>query len=553
MKKALIKIIGITVLAFSMTVTNFSMAAQADEPIAKTSIEAVQTQGVKSEISKESIHSREGTDILEKANGKSEISSETIKTPSKKSEVSSETSKTSSEKSDVPSETSKASSEKSEVPSESIKTSSEKSEVQSKNIKTPPENIEIPKLKDNNGQALSESANEQNPLKLPEVTSNLGQESNDYPIVLVHGFMGFGRDELLGYKYWGGTVDLQEKLIKSGHQTYTATVGSVSSNWDRACELYAYIVGGTVDYGEAHAKKYGHNRYGRRYEGIYKGISDKNKIHLIGHSMGGQTIRTLTQLLSEGSKEETNYKQKNISPLFDGGKHWIRSVTTISTPNDGTTLSDFIPGGEFLSTAFGALGTVTGNNDLSSYLYDFKLDQWGLKKEDYESQNDYINKVLGSNIWNKTKDIATYDLSTYGAQELNKWVKAQPDVYYFSWVTQATTESLIADHSLPQIGRMNPLFYGTSTLMGRYTRNEEGLPIINKEWFPNDGVVNAISQDGPKLGSTDIIEKYNGKAKIGQWNRMPTVINTDHMDIVGTFGNVKAWYIDYAEQLSSLP
>lgn len=27
---------------------------------------------------------------------------------------------------------------------------------------------------------------------------------------------------------------------------------------------------------------------------------------------------------------------------------------------------------------------------------------------------------------------------------------------------------------------------------------------------------------------------------------MPRIINTDHMDIVGTFGNVKDWYIDYA-------
>ncbi len=391
------------------------------------------------------------------------------------------------------------------------------------------------------------------PLKFPEITTENIIQGNNYPIILVHGFMGFGRDELLEYKYWGGIVDLQEKLNASGHNTYTATVGPVSSNWDRACELYAYIVGGTVDYGEAHSKKFKHNRYGRTYTGIYKNISNENKIHLIGHSMGGQTIRTLTQLLSEGSNDEINYGQKNISPLFKGEKHWVHSVTTISTPNDGTTLSDLIPAKDLLSSTFGILGTITGKNDLFSSLYDFKLDQWGLKKQQGESQYDYIERVLESDIWNSTNDMAPYDLSTKGAQELNTWVKAQPDVYYFSWTTQATTESILTDHSLSQIGPMNPLFYATANLMGRYSNSKKDFPTIDKKWFPNDGVVNCISQNGPKLGSNDIIEQYNGEAKIGQWNVMPIIINTDHMDIVGTFGNVKDWYIDYANLLSKLP
>jgi len=30
------------------------------------------------------------------------------------------------------------------------------------------------------------------------------QAGNSDPVVLVHGFAGFGRTELLGYKYWGG-------------------------------------------------------------------------------------------------------------------------------------------------------------------------------------------------------------------------------------------------------------------------------------------------------------------------------------------------------------
>ena len=45
--------------------------------------------------------------------------------------------------------------------------------------------------------------------------------------------------------------------------------------------------------------------------------------------MGGQTIRTLVQLLKEGSFEEKyvkNHPDTKISPLFEGGKSYVHSV-----------------------------------------------------------------------------------------------------------------------------------------------------------------------------------------------------------------------------------
>ncbi len=47
----------------------------------------------------------------------------------------------------------------------------------------------------------------------------LARAGNDYPFVLVHGFTGWGRDELLGFKYWGGFNDLQESLNQAGYRT----------------------------------------------------------------------------------------------------------------------------------------------------------------------------------------------------------------------------------------------------------------------------------------------------------------------------------------------
>ncbi|AOR24645.1 esterase/lipase family protein [Clostridium taeniosporum] len=400
----------------------------------------------------------------------------------------------------------------------------------------------------------SDTVESQEPIKTSEAFDlDETSESNNYPIVLVHGFLGWGRDEVGGFKYWGGTNDLQEKMRDAGYEVYTATVGPVSSNWDRACELYAYIVGGTVDYGAAHSKKYGHARYGKTYSGLYKKISDTNKIHLVGHSMGGQTIRTLTQLLSEGYQEERDYPQENLSPLFKGGKHWIYSVTTIATPNDGTTAADGNPMVNFASSAFGALAATTGTSSITSSLFDFKLDQWGLKKQDNESHLHYVTRVLNSDIWTHTKDISSYDLTTYGAEELNKWVKAQPDVYYFSWTVCATKEGILTGHHIPQPGVMNKMFYPNAIVMGKYTRNKSGKPVIDKSWWPNDGYVNCISENGPKLGSNDTIVDYDGTPEKGEWNAMPTLMNMDHEDIIGRFANVQGWYLNLCKQLNSLP
>lgn len=171
----------------------------------------------------------------------------------------------------------------------------------------------------------------------------LARAGNDYPLVLVHGFMGWGRDELLGFKYWGGFGDLQETLNRAGYRTYTGVVGPFASNWDRACELYAYIKGGMVDYGQAHAAAHGHARHGRTFPGLYPewgALDDQGrirKIHLIGHSQGGQTVRVLTALLQRGSPAEI--AAANPSPLFQGGKSWIHSVATLATPHDGTSLA----------------------------------------------------------------------------------------------------------------------------------------------------------------------------------------------------------------------
>ena len=100
---------------------------------------------------------------------------------------------------------------------------------------------------------------------------SLLRSQNDYPIVLVHGFMGWGPDEMGSYNYWGGKYEMVQEFEKKGHKILVSNVGPVSSNWDRAVELYYQIKGGQVDYGKGHSNTYGIVRKpkNKRYKGLY--------------------------------------------------------------------------------------------------------------------------------------------------------------------------------------------------------------------------------------------------------------------------------------------
>jgi len=84
----------------------------------------------------------------------------------------------------------------------------------------------------------------------------------------VHGLGGWGPESQIDQTspYWGSsTGNLAEYLNSEGYSVSVASVGPFSSTWDRTCELYAELTGTKVDYGEAHSKEHGHERYGREY------------------------------------------------------------------------------------------------------------------------------------------------------------------------------------------------------------------------------------------------------------------------------------------------
>ncbi|KAG6617193.1 putative lipase [Phytophthora cinnamomi] len=388
--------------------------------------------------------------------------------------------------------------------------------------------------------------------------------TNTYPVVLVHGFAGWGRDELLGFKYWGGIQgDLQEELEAQGYTVYTASIGPFSSNWDRACELYAQIKGGVTDYGAAHSTKYDHSRYGKNYTGLYPEWGEENsdgsikKIHLVGHSMGGQTIRMLAQMLEKGTTgapvEETTY----TSPLFKGGHEWIHSITTISTPNQGTTLADgFSQIGDTIKDLLVSVINVVGIfGDSVDLIYDAQLDQWGITaKQDDETLQEYLDRVFSSSIFDSGfKDVSIWSLSVAGAKEESTWVETLSDIYYYSYATKDTYSTYnlkLQKISYPNILTMLlPLDVLSIFLGSRYAPDTLGL---STDWQPNDGAVNTISMSQDYVG--DLVE-FDGSSEIGKWNQMTQLAGLDHLAVTGVtlLYQVLGIYEAHMELLYSLP
>lgn len=392
-------------------------------------------------------------------------------------------------------------------------------------------------------------------------------EGNPYPIVLVHGFTGWGPDEMGGYNYWGGRRSIEAMLNEAGHPTHTAVVGPVASNWDRACELYAYIKGGRVDYGAAHSAKYGHERYGRTFPGLLPdwGTSPNHqKIHLVGHSQGGQTIRVLSYLLNQGSIAEQLAAAENdgkLSPLFRGDQQLVHSLTSLASPHDGTTLAMMLKdrAGLLLNWLL-TLATYISESNADAPSYDFKLDQWGISQRSGETDEEYRQRLLENKIWNQP-DISIWDLRPSGAIELNRAYPSVDSVWHFSWATDDSHLGPLKEGYLPRIG-MNMAFVATSLALGKYldTTPGTGLLLFDESWWPNDGVVNTRSMPGPQLGTDTAIVNVEELGeqpvyKPGRWYFMGTKDRWDHMDIVGiqTTVNFKDFYLQLGKHLAALP
>lgn len=349
-----------------------------------------------------------------------------------------------------------------------------------------------------------------------------GQYKNQDPIILVHGFNGFTDDinpNVLSH-YWGGDkLNIRQDLEQNGYNAYEASISAFGSNYDRAVELYYYIKGGTVDYGAAHAERYGHERYGKTYEGVYKDWQPGQKVHLVGHSMGGQTVRQLEELLRNGSQEEIEYQKTHggdISPLLQGGHdNMVSSITTLGTPHNGTHAADELGNEALVRQVVFDLGKRLGNKNSR---VDFGLSQWGLKQQPGESYISYLLRVKNSKLW-QSKDNGFYDLTRDGATDLNRKTSLNPNIVYKMYTAEATHPTLIGKQKADY--NMFLPFTVTGNVIGKATE---------KEWRENDGLVSVISSQHSFNQAYTEATDTNQK---GIWQVTPTKHDWDHVDFVG--------------------
>ena len=328
-------------------------------------------------------------------------------------------------------------------------------------------------------------------------------DKTNYPFVFVHGFFGWGQYDkgAKSLTYWGMfSGDLIEKINRSGFTAVSASVDTVGSAWDRACELYAQLTGKLVDYGKAHSERFGHPRYGEDFTGrpLLPQWDSEHKINLIGHSFGGPTSTLFASILAYGAADEiAATTDGSLSDFFKGGKHdWIYSITGLSAAFNGTTLAMNHQAlreiGEYLNAQTDKkLAKLPGFcRDLPHKLTDF----WFGK----------MANVASGEV--AAPDTGLWDMDPDQSVLLNQSIRTVPEIYYFSVPHDATKDSDDGTHRVPDRYVCDSFFVPLVYVLGHTNTVTKGGLVLDKRWQPNDGLVNTISETAPFDKESDRVD-----------------------------------------------
>lgn len=363
--------------------------------------------------------------------------------------------------------------------------------------------------------------------------------SNLYPTVFVHGFLGWGVDDGIDDKahYWGATYDVMEYLREVGYEVYAPSLGPFGSAWDRACDLYARLFGGRVDYGKVHSEKYGHKRYGRTYPGLIPDLGEPGvhaKLNLVGHSFGAPAARVFADLLATGSEEERQgTPAEELSPLFEGGHgNLVHTLTTLSGVNNGSTFNTLytVPGNRIAAALVLWWITVLGDTRLSE-TYDAHMDQWGLMHNpiDVKVQHPRVPFLQWIHILRFVRndlDNVSSELGPVTMKKINDQITTQPNTYYFARRGCRTRKGLFGQ--VPTT-RMSIFCRYAGFLMGHFRPRRLKPYGFDETWLANDGYVNVPGLSAPFGAPTvECDSLFEGDFQPGRWHNMP-VEEKDHL------------------------
>eukprot|EP00960_Hanusia_phi_P059511 764193-Hanusia_phi.AAC.2 len=259
-----------------------------------------------------------------------------------------------------------------------------------------------------------------------------------HPLVLVPGFLAPSapkRGDGGGggwYRYWG---EITADNFSSRPLLNVWPCGFASLH-DRACEVFYQIKGGRVDYGEEHSRKFGHARYGRTHKGLFRQWSSENPIHVLGHSLGGATVRYLQHLL-----------QARAFPGHETDADWILSLSALSAPLNGT-LTTYALGEEEEApprvkrlspgSILGSLVHVFAMAGGRLLGYELGLEQWQLSWREVgarEAMRRLVRSVMVHSELVEEEDNAAYDTTMHAMKAHNEQMGGgHPSCFYFSFV-----------------------------------------------------------------------------------------------------------------------
>ena len=391
--------------------------------------------------------------------------------------------------------------------------------------------------------------------------------ASNHPFVFVHGMMGWGEDKKFykGLPYWGMvTGNYPRRMREKGYEVYTPSVSPLGSAWDRACELYANLTGTTVDYGVAHSKEKGHNRFGETFpEAMLPDWTPERSIHLLGHSFGGPTMRMFVELLRNGSPEERAATPAGqLSPLFEGGHgDLVKSITSISGPFDGITFPHALPklvdGG--LTYGIPMVASIIGNVG-SGRVYDFQMSQWGITavKEGVRFARNMLN-MKAIRHFAKAKDNVFADIHIPQAAEINKKLSVPQEQYLFAVTGNGTKKGKNGNWVKAPI--MIFAFAPFAYSLGKFPDQTIAGVNISEGWRQNDGIVPVESGRHPTTEPWCEWEDVKDKPiQKGIWHALPTVPG-DHGTVIGgsisfigkkrgqRFLNAYDFWMDYLDKL----
>ena len=391
--------------------------------------------------------------------------------------------------------------------------------------------------------------------------------SKQHPYVFVHGMMGWGEDKKFykGLPYWGMvTGNYPRRMREKGYEVYTPSVSPLGSAWDRACELYANLTGTTVDYGVAHSKEKGHNRFGETFpEAMLPDWTPERSIHLLGHSFGGPTMRMFVELLRNGSPEERAATPAGqLSPLFEGGHgDLVKSITSISGPFDGITFPHALPKTVDYGLTYGIpmVASIIGNVG-SGRVYDFQMSQWGITavKNGVRFARDMLNMKAIRNFV-KAKDNVFADIHIPQAAEINKKLSVPAEQYLFSVTGNGTKTGKSGNQVRAPI--MIFAFAPFAYSLGKFPDQTIAGVKITEGWRMNDGIVPVESGRHPTTEPwCEWVDVKDKPIQKGIWHALPTVPG-DHGTVIGgsisfigkkrgqRFLNAYDFWMDYLDKL----